>query len=268
MVLNITTLKKVVRKLKPENFKTDKRKKPKHFKPVNSNSNLMDGFIAYNEHGGYCLPTNCASRPAVRKLLAGKAYEPLTIEYMIENCGEGDIVHAGSFFGDFLPGLSSGISKHACIWAFEPNYDNFRCAQITTILNDLDNVVLKNFGLGEKSSTERLRIQRPTGEHMGGGSEIVRKDDKKGGNIVDIEIRRLDDCIPDDRNISIIQLDVEGYEEEALKGAMGIIGRCKPILILEDENDSTEKDWFKNNVLVMGYSQIDEIHNNKVFKCT
>ena len=102
---------------------------------------------------------------------------------------------------------------------------------------------------------------------MGGGSEIVTDNDPWGGTMIHIEINSVDNCIPENRKISIIQLDVEGYEEQALKGSISTIERCKPILILEDETDSTEEKWFKDNILSLGYSQIDEIHNNKVFKC-
>lgn len=260
-------IRRIIKEIRETLIKRQEKRNAKHTAPVNSNHNLFDAFIAYNEYGGYSIPSNCITRPAVKRLLNGGAYERNTIEYMRDHCGEGDIIHAGTFFGDFLPGLSSAMSDNARIWAFEPSYNNYRCAQMTMILNDLKNVDLKNIGLGEKKSTETLRIQRPSGEHMGGGSEIVTDDDPWGGTMIHIEINSIDNCIPEDREISIIQLDVEGYEEQALKGAISTIRRCKPILILEDEIDSTEDDWFKDNIQLLGYSQVDEIHNNKIFTC-
>lgn len=258
-------IRRVIKEFREKHEKRKKKRNAKYTEPLNSKPNVLDAFIAYNEYGGYSIPSNCISRPAVRRLLDGRAHEPDTIEYMRTHCGEGDIVHAGTFYGDFLPGLSSAISERARIWAFEPNYDNYRCAQMTIILNDLKNVELQNIGLGEKESTKRFRIQRPSGEHMGGGSQIVKEDDPWGGTIVNIKINSLDRCVPADRTVSIIQLDVEGYEEEALKGAAATIQRCLPILILEDENNSTDNDWFRNNITSLGYLQVDDIHNNKVF---
>ena len=52
------------------------------------------------------------------------------------------------------------------------------------------------------------------------------------------------------RNVSIIQLDVEGFEQPALKGAMTTIARCRPILILETLADHT---WFTERILCLGY---------------
>lgn len=261
-------IRRVIKELREKFEKRKRKRSAKYTEPVNSKPNVLDAFIAYNEYGGYCIPSNCITRPAVRRLLDGRAHEPNTIAYMRENCGKGDIVHAGTFYGDFLPGLSSALSKNAWIWAFEPNYESFRCAQITIILNDIKNVNLKNYGLGERESTKRFRTRRPSGEFMGGGSEIIKDDDPWDGTIVNINIKSLDTCVPTDRHISIIQLDVEGYEEQALKGSILTIKRCKPILILEDETDSTEDNWFRDNIKSLGYSRVDQLHNNKVFICT
>jgi len=65
----------------------------------------------------------------------------------------------------------------------------------------------------------------------------------------DIEIVAIDEVIPADHNISILQLDIEGYEEQALKGCLKTIKRNRPILILEDDQKITKSEWFKLNVL-------------------
>ena len=45
-----------------------------------------------------------------------------------------------------------------------------------------------------------------------------------------INTQRLDDCGYD--NISLIKLDIEGAEREALKGAERIIKKCRPVLAI------------------------------------
>ena len=65
----------------------------------------------------------------------------------------------------------------------------------------------------------------------------------------DIEIVAIDEVIPADRNISILQLDIEGYEEQVLKGCLKNIKKNRPILILEDDQKITKSEWFKLNVL-------------------
>jgi len=196
-----------------------------------------------------------------QKILKGDVFEPETIKYMMEHAGEGDIVHAGTFFGDFLPALSRAIHKDGHIWAFEPNSENYRCAQITMILNGISNVHLINSGLGAKSSRAEMLIADNKGRGLGGSSKIVVSGIEKPG-MESINIVALDEVIPQDRRISILQLDVEGYEEQALKGAMKVIERCRPILILEDDHNVTRGIWFKNNILPLGYKISGKLHYN------
>src|SRR5438477_11756587 len=82
--------------------------------------------IAYNEFGGFCVPTSSLHRPAARKILAGQVHEPQTIAFVAAHGEHGDIVHAGAYFGDFLPGLSRACAPAYRIWAFEPNHANYR----------------------------------------------------------------------------------------------------------------------------------------------
>lgn len=45
--------------------------------------------------------------------------------------------------------------------------------------------------------------------------------------------RRLDDVIAGEHDVLLLKIDVEGYELDVLKGAIGIIERCQPIIVLE-----------------------------------
>ncbi|MCB9809987.1 FkbM family methyltransferase [Candidatus Nomurabacteria bacterium] len=47
--------------------------------------------------------------------------------------------------------------------------------------------------------------------------------------------------MPSDRTISIIHIDVEGFEEKALLGASKIISRDKPLIISEVREGMTNK---------------------------
>jgi hypothetical protein len=50
---------------------------------------------------------------------------------------------------------------------------------------------------------------------------------------VQVKMVKLDSIIPEDVKISVIHLDLEGYEFAALNGAKEIIERDKPIIVLE-----------------------------------
>lgn len=52
-----------------------------------------------------------------------------------------------------------------------------------------------------------------------------------------VEIRvpavRLDDMIPTDRPVRLVKVDVEGAEGHVLRGAAGLLGRCRPWVLFE-----------------------------------
>jgi len=224
---------------------------------------VLNVNVAYNKYGAYCMPVSSQHRTLNQKNLKGQIFEPDTIAYMVENAKEGDIVHAGAFFGDFLPAISRGVSEKAKIWAFEPNPESYRCAQITILLNDIQNVSLVHAGLGETPSKMKLTTRDKKGVRLG-GSSTIRVENKDGQTTEQIDILSIDGFIPRDRHISILQLDVEGFEKQALIGALETIKRCKPILILEDDHGFTKSDWFRDNILSLNYKIDGKLHYNKV----
>ena len=227
----------------------------------NAGDRVLNITIAYNQYGAYAVPLSGQNRTLNQRLLKGEVFEPDTIRFVIDNCGDGDIIHAGTAFGDFLPAFSNAIGGDSKIWAFEPNPVNHRCAMMTMLLNDLSNIELFSCGLGASSGEVTLQLTDKKGRSLGGSSTIVEAV-KEGVMSEQIQIRSLDEVIPADRNVSILQLDVEGHEEEALKGALKTIKRCRPILILENDQKVTESQWFKSEVMSLGYQVKGKLHYN------
>jgi FkbM family methyltransferase len=222
----------------------------------------LDCMIAYTDSGGFCVPTSARHRPAAQKVLAGKAYEPQTIAYICSHTKGKDIIHAGTFFGDFLPALSLA-SHHATVWAFEPNLESFRCAQITCLLNDLKNIRLRNAALGAESGTAAIQVKDGEGRSLGGASRVLDfSRDVAEDHLQAVPKLALDDVIPPDRMVGVLQLDVEGYEREALAGSMKTITRNLPIIILETVPDFQ---WMEENILALGYKKAGEVERNSVF---
>ncbi len=223
--------------------------------------------VARNRYGAYCVPRSSRDRPAARSILAGNVHEPNTIEFLRSHCGAGDIVHAGAYFGDFLPALSQGVAADARVWAFEPNRENYRCAQKTLLLNGLVNVELLNAGLGERRNVLRLLTTDPSGVARGGASTIISGTSHPMGHTELVPIVTIDDTLPLDRYVSIIQLDVEGHEQEALAGGLKTIARCRPVILVEvlAESRLLLSDWFSTNILGAGYRGAGSIDGNEVF---
>lgn len=51
--------------------------------------------------------------------------------------------------------------------------------------------------------------------------------------VINVELKRLDDLIPSDMSIGLIKIDVEGAEMGVLQGAKALIERCRPVVIFE-----------------------------------
>lgn len=219
---------------------------------------------AENEYGRYAVPRSSAHRTAARMVIAGEVYEPDTIALIRRECGQGDVVHAGTFFGDFLPGLSSGLAPGARVHAFEPNPDSYECARTTLELNQIDNVSLHWLGLGPESGRGDLITINAQGVPRGGASRIVREGETVlGGSVtVEVPIDSIDARVPADRTVSVLQLDVEGHEEAALSGAVHTIERCRPLIILE----SVPEEWVAAHLAPLGYRAAERVHHNTVFR--
>lgn len=210
---------------------------------------MTDYSIVENVYGKYCVPNSSSMSPPAKKALMGEVYEPDTIKYIKEQAGTGDIIHAGAYFGDFLPALSKACAPDAYVWAFEPKQEHYECAKKTLELNNIDNVKMMQVAVGEAAGVKPLQVIHESGRTWGGGSRIVSAPSRKTEMV---SIAAIDDVIPTDRHISVIHLDVEGFEHRALIGALGTIDRCRPTLIVERVED-IDTQWLTENILSLGY---------------
>jgi FkbM family methyltransferase len=147
------------------------------------------------------------------------------------------------------------------IYAFEPNSENFACAQWTMLLNALGNVQLRHAALGDVSSTRQMQTAQ-AGVALGGMSRITDAAQGPAGGYEDVTTVRLDDVLPETSDIGVLQLDVEGFEEPALTGALGTITRCRPILILE----TVPAAFIASCLVPLGYQQRGAVCGNAIFQ--
>lgn len=196
---------------------------------------LIDPNIYENAHGQYYVPLN-HNRPAVNAIKSGEVYELKTLQFIEKIYKKGtSVVHAGTYFGDMLSFFSHLVGDQK-VFAFEPVKLNHRCASKNIDLNNLKNVNLFNMGLSEKSSQLTMRVVNRYGQPCGGSSHIIAKDVNRQSQerFEEITAISLDDVLEGySDEISLIHLDVEGHEINALKGAKKTIEAYQPVLIVE-----------------------------------
>lgn len=111
--------------------------------------------------------------------------------------------------------------------AFEPWGENEEC--FVANLRGRENVTLHNAALGDHNGTCQLRIV----PHNSGANFIDagQPPHKWAAELVECQMRRLDSYgyVPD-----LIKIDVQGYEEQVLRGALGTIESCRPMILIEE----------------------------------
>lgn len=200
---------------------------------------------ARNIYGEYFIPREIEYTYTAQTILNGDVHEDSTIAFLASL--EGNIVHAGAGFGDFLPALRSFDR----VFAFEPNDLMYECARRTIEANGLTNIVLHPLALSNRNDMGMLCHIDEQGREMGPRSEISVNGTKE------IRMVRLDSIVSE--KISVIHLDLEGHEFAALEGARGIIEKDRPIVVLEIDTRAVD---YNNFMLGMGYSPTRQLIYN------
>lgn len=224
----------------------------------------MDNKFLYSEnvYGKYAVPVTSKDRPAAQTILKGDVWELKTIEFILNQNIDGDIIHAGTYFGDFLPALSKHY-PNSKIYAFEGSKNSFDAASETIKINHLNNVVLNHKILGETNDKVNFLVSSDNQEDLGGVSSKVKNESQ---HTITVEQVSLDEFIGLERKIGLIQLDIEGEELDAIKGSENLIRKHRPILILERNKKLDSSEWFISFLNEMGYHFINEIHGNLIYK--
>jgi len=195
-----------------------------------SEENFKVDFTKLTLDGNYYfVPKYALHRPAVQNILNGMLYEPKTHVFVERFCSSfnGSMVHAGTFFGDMIPNFSRSVSGK--VYAFEPVFENYILTKLCIDDNKLSNVILINAALSDCLSNLHIHTSEGDGKHAGGSSTIA----DTGAICAAINIDRL--VIED---LVLIQLDVEGHELIALKGAESSIQKCRPVVAIEDNKNN------------------------------
>jgi FkbM family methyltransferase len=152
------------------------------------------------------------------------------IKYLPQLIGRrGTAIDVGGYNGEYSFALSR-ISKS--VICFEPQ--PLLAKSIGLYRND--RIKVYNMGLSEKESTLELRIPLRDGSEDNALASFRKLDGPC--KTITVPVRRLDDFHFSD--VTLIKIDVEGYESKVISGGVETISREKPILIVEIEQRHLE----------------------------
>lgn len=159
----------------------------------------------------------------------GIVYLPSNIKEKFNNS---IAIDGGAFTGDTAIMLYEKYNFKS-IYSFEPvkkSYDIFNNCINKYKLND--KIKLFKYALSDKNEKKIIE-----GEYSDASILMLNKTNQAKE---EIETIRLDDFFENETdNISLIKLDIEGYEEQALFGAEKIIKKFKPVLLISCYHDHT-----------------------------
>ncbi|MFH1626575.1 MAG: FkbM family methyltransferase [bacterium] len=199
-------------------------------------------------------------------------YEPNILDLITKYLKQGEtFIDIGANIGQHSMFAASIVGNFGKVYSFEPIPRIYNQILDSVHLNNFDNIIKAyNFALGEKDTEQTLYI---TSENIGGSSLIKRSEcDKK----IEVKIIKGDNILLQLKQINLIKMDVEGYEYEALSGIHATLKKFHPIIVLEFNGDSYNKnDNYGDKIISLlnnlGYSLYDigdymkKIENKKDF---
>jgi FkbM family methyltransferase len=156
------------------------------------------------------------------QLRSGKTWEPHLIALMAKHVRPGStVLDVGAHIGTHSLRLGRLVGPKGRVYAFEPQRKIFRELTYNVRLNRADNVIPLRYAAGDHEEIVHMSPATPGNE---GGTAIG-----EGGDAV--ELRTIDGF--GFRDVSLIKIDVEGFEDPVLDGARATIRKYHPFLVVE-----------------------------------
>lgn len=147
-----------------------------------------------------------------------------TLEHAIGLCKERrTAVQAGGNVGLWPVRLAAKFKR---VWTFEPEPVTLKCLEENVA--HLPNVEVRPWALGAVKKTCGI-------ERKSLGSHCVIETGKTP--VIPLDSLNLYD-------VDLLQLDIEGYEIEALRGGLETIRRCRPVIQVEILGDAAQSSMF------------------------
>lgn len=160
-------------------------------------------------------------------------------------------VQAGGAMGQWPYEFSKYFDQ---VITFEPHPENFQ--YLENNIEGVGNIFAHQCALSNK--TEKVHLELDESEQGNSGAYYV----KSNGTIqaVELDNYHLTHC-------DLIQLDVEGYEAEALQGAEQTILKYSPVIVIEEKPLPHIEDYTKARRLLesWGYREAEKMHRDVIF---
>ena len=178
---------------------------------------------------------------------------------------ESIVVEIGSHIGTLTIILSKIAKK---VYAFEPLKQSFDILNKNILLNNCENVISNQKGVGEKIGKTKIGFisEGNCGATILKGGSVDKYWDNKTD--IDVDLVTLDSLKLD--RLDYLKIDVEGYEENVIKGGLKTIKKFKPVIVMECMEDYNLGSMISAETLKIRYKNILDLgytYKNILYEC-
>jgi len=153
------------------------------------------------------------------------------IKFLIKHFKDNDIFYdIGANYGFYTLLAQEFITKGE-IHAFEPNPKVFKLLRKSSRLDIFKNTFLNEMALSDKTGETEF-FDREISRHSG-SSSLIEPHHFLKYKVIKVKTSTLDDYILNHKPPTIMKIDVEGGESLVLKGALKLLKKYNPIIIME-----------------------------------
>ena len=153
------------------------------------------------------------------------------IKFLIQNFKNDDIFYdIGANYGFYTLLAQEFITKGE-IHAFEPSPKIFKLLRENSRLDIYKNTFLNEMALSDKTGETEFFDREISGQS--GGSSLIKHQNFLKYKVIKVKTTTLDDYISNHKPPTIMKIDVEGGEPLVLKGALKLLKKYSPIIIME-----------------------------------
>ena len=179
-------------------------------------------------------------------LIVYRQWEPDISTYFWQNFTADTVfVDIGANFGYFtcLGAARIGTAGKGQVFAVEPNPSCLKLLERNLVINwSMAPVSLFRGAVGDMEGRVKLAVPRNRAANASLSVHAQRRDE---ADLVDVEIKRLDQVLPAGLAVDFLKIDVEGHELAALKGASEVICRSPNLRIVME--------WSPSQIQEAGY---------------
>lgn len=180
------------------------------------------------------------------QLFVTGTYEPNELYYFSQYLAPGmTVLDIGANEGLYTLLAASVIQNDGLVVAFEPSPRELQRLQANLDLNqtkaDMAPVKVLPIAISDRNGNHALKLAESTHSGQNTLGEFTYQIDCEA--VVEVEVRRLDDLMPELKlaSIDVIKMDIEGAEYAALQGAKQTLEQFHPLLLLEVIDDALQK---------------------------